>query len=432
MRSSLAAALVYGALLNAPLPPRSGLLQNEVRHAPRIEIDHRTSTSKSVPGYSLTEPHISGDWVVCVLYYGQVSGSHVRPQPEIRSTQPALLAVNLKNGQARQLSAPENRSAEFEQLIPLSGDGQCGVVVSQPHFSAGIESGVMDHSFWKWTPKTGTVVGDVPGTRQRLFDFVLDPRICKVTTIDGRTCDGLMMRFCDIQSGKATSFVLESRARLLASLNYYANPAPQTLAPLSDGRSFIAMYRTADIDLGGSSIIAECVDPTALDGRRWRLRTSQIKEKLVPKPREVYPIRGIGPHSPVLGLVVESDEDGDVRVDCLTVSCKTGAILKCLRLSKQVLTGALMSVDGKLMALTYEGEDKKTGIWKKSASIVDVATGPVLSTLDLSNHIGVSLFAFQGAEHVLGLSSNELWRFAIPPQKTHELLFRLDPSASDW
>ncbi|HEV8070710.1 MAG TPA: hypothetical protein VGP76_23550 [Planctomycetaceae bacterium] len=418
----------FGVLVAATLPPRSGLLQDEVRHAARIEIDPKTSTSKSVPGYSLTEPHISGDWVVCVLYYGQISASHVPPTPEIRSTQPALVAVNLKNGQARQLSAPENRGAEFEQLIPLSGDGQCGVVVSQPNFSAGIQSGVMDHSFWKWTPKTGTIVGNVPWTPQRIFDFVLDPRICQVTTIDGRTSDGLKMRLCDIQSGKTTSFVLESHARLLAALNYYANPAPQALAPLSDGRSFIVMHRTADMDLADNSVIAEYVDPTAANGRRWRLRTSQIKEKVGHKTREVYPIPGIGPQSPFLGMVVTSDEDGDVREDCLTISSKTGAILKCLQPNKQDVTGALMSVDGKFMAWTTEGEDKKTQIWKKRASIVDVATGTIVSTLDLSNHIEVSLFAFQDADHVLGLSHNDLWRFAIARQGAHQLLFKLDPT----
>ena len=226
----------------------------------------------------------------------------------------------------------------------------------------------------------------------------------------------LNMRLRDIRSGKATGFVLDRHAQLLPALDYYRNPAPQTLAPLSDGRSFIVMHRTADIDLAGNSVVAECVDPTAPDGRRWYLRTSQIKEKVGYKVRDVYPIPGTGRPSPVLGMVVESENDGLQVVDCLTISSKSGAMLKSFRIDKPPLTGAVMSVDGKLMASTVEGENEKTQMWQKDAYIVDASTGTIVSKLDLSSHIGVSLFAFQDADHVLGLSHNDLWRFAIARQ----------------
>jgi hypothetical protein len=429
MRSNLAAALIYAALLGAPLPPRSGPLWEEIRHAPSAEIDPKTKVERSHAGYVLDQPLITNDWVVCELWYAELSGSHV--PPKTRPKCHAFVAVNLKNGQTRQLSAPENRGVEFAGFVPLKG-GECGVVLSQPRVLNGNQDGPKDRSFWRWSPQTGAVVAGGPWTPVRLLDFAVDPGICEIATVAGHKSGRANIRIRDVQSGKSAEMFLDDDAQLLVALHYYGNPAPQTLIPRASGRSFIVMHRTADIDVTKpESIISECVDPTAPDGRRWRLRSSQIKEKVGHRPREVYPISGTGPASPVVGVVVESDPDGDLRVDCLTISSDSGALLKSWRIESP-LCGALMSVDGKLMACTIERDNQQRQVLEKEASIFDVATGKIVSKLDLSNHFAVSLFAFQDERHIFGLGPNDLWRFAIPPQKTHELLFRLDPSAPDW
>jgi hypothetical protein len=295
--------------------------------------------------------------------------------------------------------------------------------LSQPRVPGGKQDAAKDRSFWKWSPQTGAVVSGGPWTHARLLDFVVDTGICEIATVGGSTSGGFNVRIRDTQSKKATEFFLDSDAKLLADLELFIAPASQTLIPLASGRSFIVMHRPPDTNaVARDSVISECVDPAAPDGRRWRLRADQIREAVGQMPTDVYPIPGIGRTSPVLGMVVQSEEGKDARTDCLTISSESGAILRSWRIE---LSRAVMNVDGKVMACTVE-EDKR------EALIFDVATGTVVSKLDLTKHLGVSLVAFQDAQHILGQSHNDLWRFAILPQKTHELLFRLDPSESDW
>jgi hypothetical protein len=421
-------SLALSGTLRADLPrPRSGALEDKVRHLPRSDTDPKTSAVLNLPGYALDYPQIIGDWAVCALWHGQFSGSHVLPTPQIRATRPALVAVNLRDGRTVQLSASDDGSADIDGLFPI-GAGQCAVVISRSRVPNGKQDAATDRSLWKWTPATGAIVAGGRWTPERLLEHVVDSRVCGIATVGGETSRGATIRLLDIPSKKATEFFFDGYSQLFSTLDKLEGP-PQTLVPLAGGRSFVLMHRTTDTDLvERNGVIAECVDPNAPEGRRWRLRIREIKEEVRCRLTDVYPMPGVGRRSRVVGFVVEGEQEGLPRVDCVTISSESGVMMRCWRIGKELLTRAVMSSDGKQIALVTEGFNEKTQTLEYEVSIVDPAQGTVRATLDLSRQYGVKVFAFEDATHLFGLSTNELWRFAIAPNKQHQLLFRLDPA----
>jgi hypothetical protein len=423
-------------LLAAPRSPVVGKLDKEVRHAPSAIRIPVISAVLDLPGYGLSEPLVIGEWAFCVLWYGQYGGSHTPPRPWLRPTQPAVIAVNLKSGRARQLSASTNldstAAAEIDDLIPLDGE-QCGVVIAYSRAENGKEDAVLDRSLWKWNPQTGAVVAGGDWNPARLLQLIVDPRVCEITTRKTEPGTSLSLQVRDVSKRKATNVTLDRNVRLLAARNSFTySPVPQTIVPLASHDSFILIHRTEGIDIVKcNSVIAECIDPNAVEGRRWRLRTNEIMKRLNCKPTNVYPISGIRLHSHVLGMLVESADDGWPRTDCLIISRSSGTMVTSWRVDKPPLSGAVMSADGSAMALTREWENEKTQMLEYQVSIVDSAKGTVLSSLDLLAQYDVSVFAFEDAGHLLGLRSNDLWRFGLARHSTHKLLFRLDPSVAD-
>jgi len=408
-------------------PPRSGSLQDNVRHVPRSVTDPKTSTVLNLPGYALDYPQIIGDWAVCALWHGQFSGSHVPPTPQIRPTRPALVAVNRRDGRTVQLSVADDGSADIDGLLPI-GAGQCGVVISRSRVPNGKQDAATDRSLWKWTPASGAIVADGRWTPERLLEHVVDSRVCGIATVGGETSRGATIRLLDITSKKATEFFFDGYSQLFSTLDKLEGP-PQTLVPIAGGRSFVLMHRTTDTDLvERNGVIAECVDPNAPEGRRWQLRSREIKEEIGCRLTEVYPIPGAGRQSPCLGFVVEGEEGGLPRVDCLTISRESGVMVRCWRTGKELLRRAVMSSDGKLIAVATDRFIEKTQGFEYEISIFDSVKGTGLATLNLTRHFAVNVFAFEDATHFLGISHNELWRFAIAPNKQHQLLFRLDPA----
>jgi hypothetical protein len=232
----------------------------------------------------------------------------------------------------------------------------------------------------------------------------------------------------DVPSKKATEFFIDGYSQLFSTLDKLEGPA-ETLVPLAGGRSFVLVRRTTGTELvDPNDVIAECVDPTAPEGRRWRLRTRDIKEQIGCRLTDVYVIPGIGRQSRVLGFVVEGEEDGLPRIDCVTISPESGVMVRCWPTGKELLRRAVMSSDGKVIAVATDRFNEKTQGFEHEISIFDSVKGTVLVTLNLTRHFAVNVFAFEDATHFLGLSHNELWRFAIAPNKQDQLLFRLDPA----
>lgn len=422
---SLGLLLLYGTL-GADSPPRVGALQDSARHAPRAERDSKSSKIVNHSGYALVEPLLVGDWIVCVLWHGEEGPLHAPPAKQ--GTRPALVAVNVHNGKALQLTVAAKGNAEraeIENRLPFHGTN-CAVVIAPP--GAPTDKTLNGRRLWKWDLQTGQVAGEVSWGPSGLLALVLDQAKCEVTArpSSGGVVD---VHLRDIQSGRRINLVVDINVQLLAALDNYKNPAAQTLMPLKGGRSFILIYRTAGIDIGKqNSVIAEYVDPASVVGRRPLLRAAQIEKELGSSPDEVYPVPGSGPQSPVFGMIVESTERGWPRKDCLAIAWNSGEILRSWRFDKPVITDAVMSADGRRMALVTEAYNEQTQREEKELRMIDVAKGTELSKLDLSHHLAVSIFAFQDADHLLAASNNELWRFALSRKSTHQLLFRLDPS----
>jgi hypothetical protein len=421
-------SLALSGTLRADSPrPRSGALPDKVRHSPRSVTDPKTSTVLNLPGYGLDYPQIIGDWVVCVLWHGQFSGSHVPPTPQIGPTRPALVAVNLRDGRTVQLSASDDGSADIDGLLPI-GAGQCGVVISRSRGPNGKQDAATDRSLWKWTPASGAIVADGHWTPERVLEHVVDSRVCGIAMVGEKTRGDVNLQLRDVPSKKATEFFTDGYSQLFSTLDKLEGPA-ETLVPLAGGRSFVLVRRTTGTELvDPNGVIAECVDPTAPEGRRWRLRTRDIKEQIGCRLTDVYLIPGIGRQSRVLGFVAEGEEDGLPRIDCVTISPESGVMVRCWRTGRELLRRAVMSSDGKLIAVATDRFIEKTQGFEYEISIFDSVKGTVLATLNLTRHFAVNVFAFEDATHFLGLSHNELWRFAIAPNKQHQLLFRLDPA----
>jgi hypothetical protein len=325
------------------------------------------------------------------------------------------------------LSAADDGSADIDGLLPI-GAGQCGVVISRSRVPNGKQDATTDRSLWKWTPASGAIVADGRWTPERLLEHVVDSRVCGIATVGGETSRGATIRLLDITSKKATEFFFDGYSQLFSTLDKLEGP-PQTLVPIAGGRSFVLMHRTTDTDLvERNGVIAECVDPNAPEGRRWQLRSREIKEEVRCRLTEVYPIPGAGRQSRYLGFVVEGEEGGLPRVDCLTISRESGVMVRCWRTGKELLRRAVMSSDGKLIAVATDRFIEKTQGFEYEISIFDSVKGTGLATLNLTRHYAVNVFAFEDATHFLGISHNELWRFAIAPNKQHQLLFRLDPA----
>lgn len=273
-------------------------------------------------GWCVVRPH----WIVGILKEGPAAKSLPGDWNPENNRVVGVIAVNLDNGQVKQLKAP---GVMIASLVPL-GDHRCGFTLKRKR--SGAEQGEMECQIREWNLHTDQI-GDardwhpLMGPVARIVDSSRVRLLWQSGSADDPGSARVELRLGD---GSSTSFPAPLKDYSLPvemSTLWEEGQETRWYAPTDDGIGVVSFIgrRSREQEWRepySESSTVTCYDPRANDGMRWRLALADLVGSDNREVHSVVPIYSPWMYQPTLLIECVSkgrDDDGHKKGDSVRI-----------------------------------------------------------------------------------------------------------------